>query len=83
MDESIEKKCRLGTLQLIEPLYTARLQNPQKRDRDELMVECFIRKGLAGRDYTAAEWKKDQQTQHPPFKTDDPRFTACLANPAA
>ena len=82
-DQAVDDRCNVGTKAMIEPLYVDRLQNPNKADMRALEVACFVRKGLAAQGYTVAQWKVDRLSQKPPFSTNDPRFTACLASPAA
>jgi hypothetical protein len=49
-------ECGIGTIDVIEGLYTGMIQNPQKKDVDELTAECLVARGLvtppfAGGDY--------------------------------
>jgi hypothetical protein len=86
--DGVVRQCRAGTIDLIEPLYVGLLTNPNKEDRDQLVVACFIDKGLAPEGYTVEEFRGDRgsgQEQRPPdfpFDEQDPRFIECMVNPS-
>jgi hypothetical protein len=77
--------CAKGTTLLVEALYVARSRNPQRRDEDDLVADCLIRRGLAPKGFSAAELKKAQENhgQGLGFSAEDPRFAECRANPSA
>lgn len=82
--DSAADECRIGTIDLIEGIYVNTLMNPQRRDMNELIVECLISKGAAPQSYTPDDLARDLGTglETAPFEFDD-RFDACMANPSA
>ncbi|MFC6080652.1 hypothetical protein [Sphaerisporangium aureirubrum] len=82
--DAIHLVCRRGTTFLIESLYTEIITNPGHRDLDELRAACFVRKGLAPKDYSGDSSKADGRRGYEgaPFDKEDPRFQQCLANPS-
>ncbi|MFJ6678614.1 hypothetical protein ACIQLK_05720 [Microbacterium sp. NPDC091382] len=48
-------KCAPGTKALIEGLYVDMLTNPNNRDYDELIAECFVKAGLVAAPFTKSD----------------------------
>lgn len=44
----------------IEPLYGSVVNNPEKRDPEEVLVECFIASGLVSADYTVERYREER-----------------------
>ena len=87
MQDSIMHTCARGTTSLIEGLYDDKLMNPRKQNLDDLTAECLVRKGLAPKGYSGAQFAADDVGRgHYPFNPDDPknsdRFLACMEAPA-
>jgi hypothetical protein len=57
--DTFDAQCRPGTIELIEPLYVAMLQNPTKANGDQQMVACLKRHGAVPPAYTVDNWKAD------------------------
>lgn len=81
--DSVLDRCRIGTLELIEPIYVERLINPRKLNHDVLLVGCLRRRHLLPAGFTLQRFRK----AHKDFgavgvDTNDPRFDRCLVNPS-
>lgn len=84
--DAVFNACSAGTTRTIESLYSTMVTNPRKEDEDELFATCIRRSGLAPASFTgdvARRIARSQGNTPYPFDTADPRFDACMTNPAA
>lgn len=51
----------------IEPLYSSVVNNPEKRDPEEVLVECFIASGLVSADYTVKKYREERDASAKTF----------------
>lgn len=83
IDDAIRDDCRATSLDVIEPLYTGMLTNPQKEDFDSMVLRCLQRKGIAPSELTLAEAKHYfwDASADPPWDREDDRVVRCSMNP--
>jgi hypothetical protein len=85
-------RCSETHLATIESLYSATVTNPNKEDIFELDSRCLRKSGLADASFTAEKYKRAvtgtesepfvDAEKTMPFDTSDPRYDACMTNPA-
>ncbi|MEV4736850.1 MULTISPECIES: hypothetical protein [unclassified Microbacterium] len=54
--DSMQDECRVGSMELIEPLYVDQLLNPENISAEERIAKCFIEKGVAPSNFTAQDF---------------------------
>jgi hypothetical protein len=83
--DQAQTSCRVGTIDLIEPIYVDKLVNPGKQNMDELIAACLVRKGVAPSSYTGKQLKADRDNDlaNAPFDREDDRVSDCHGNPSA
>jgi hypothetical protein len=77
-------ECKEKFSSSVELYYGDQIINPDKRDLDELTVECFQRKRIAPPSYTAAQLKTDLKKgfKNSPVVPETPEWLACMGNPS-
>lgn len=82
MFEAVES-CNSGTILVIEPLYIGILQNPDRRNLDDLTAECLVAVGIVDAPFTGRDYADESET--PGFSSrimDDSEGAKCLQNPS-
>ncbi len=76
--------CRLLYSAEVEVYYGDELRNPDKRNYDELLVECFKREGAAPTSYTVAKFRADtaNKMKNTILKIDSKGYGDCTINPS-
>ncbi|MGL5828518.1 MAG: hypothetical protein ACRC0L_02990 [Angustibacter sp.] len=77
-------ECQRQFSNQVEGFFSDHIINPEKRDMDELLTECFKRKGIAPATYTVSQLRADvlRQFKNSVVQQDGPAWSACLASPA-
>lgn len=75
--------CESPGFATIEGLYADMIQNPEKRNLDDLTAECLIAVGLVDEPFSGRDYERESNTS--PFMTrvmDDPEGSKCMQNPS-
>ena len=83
--DAVTEKCSRGTTDIIEPLYGSMVTDPDGIGYASTMAKCLARVGLVPATYSADDVTRE--LFGPPgsvksFDESDPRFLACLQDPA-
>lgn len=52
------QECRIGTIAVLEPLYTQVTDNPSHRDRSEVVFECLEKENILPEGFTLEDYKE-------------------------
>lgn len=76
-------RCLKDTEGPVLALYEQVRRNPSNEDEAELMAGCLTKSGLVPQGYTAADYRKDMESNTPSFDTESQKFRDCAADPRA